>query len=113
MGSPATFPSYPFLQKLNNLDKSSPEFHDQLNNVLYTEEYIQCVTNVQGDNLTWLVDFLDNVSCCVVCGYSGSCRHRPSTVSLSLALLSGNVYVSSKAYVDPGKPSLLLALHLA
>ena len=63
MGSTATLPSYPVLQKLNNLDKSSSEFHVRLNDVLYAEEYIQCVTNIQDDDLAWLVDFLDNVSC--------------------------------------------------
>ena len=63
MGSTATLPSYPVLQKLNNLDKSSSEFHVRLNDVLYAEEYIQCVTNIRDDDLAWLVDFLDNVSC--------------------------------------------------
>ena len=110
MGSTATSPSHPVLQKLNNLDKSSSEFHVRLNNVLYAEEYIQCVTNVQGNNLAWLIDFLDNVGC-VVC-----LRHRPHSslrrllvVLHLLAPFSRNVYVNLKAYVNPGRRSLHLA----
>ena len=109
MGSTATFPSYPVLQKLNNLDKSSPEFHVRLNDVLYAEEYIQCVTNIQDDDLAWLVDFLDNVSCQIVCQYSHLYRRRSLVVSHLLAPLSRNAYVNSKVSADPGRLSLQLA----
>ena len=54
-------PNPPALQQLRRLDKSSSEFHDQLSNVLYGEEYQQCVPNIQGDDLVWLVDYLDKV----------------------------------------------------
>ena len=54
-------PSHPVLQKLRDLDRSLPEFQDQLCNVLYGEEYVRCAANVQGDDLRWLVDFLDEV----------------------------------------------------
>ena len=54
-------PNFPALQRLHQLDKSSPDFHDKLCNVLYGEEYTQCVLILQGDNLGWLVDYLDKV----------------------------------------------------
>ena len=53
--------SSPVLQRLDHLDRSSPGFHDQLCNVLYGEEYVQCVANLQGDDLVWLVDYPDRV----------------------------------------------------
>jgi len=55
-------PNSPALQKLYRLDRSSPaEFHGQLSNVLYGEEYQRCVPNLQGDNVVWLIDYLDEV----------------------------------------------------
>jgi hypothetical protein len=49
------------LQQLRRLNKSSPDFHDQLCKALCGEEYKQCVPNLQGDDLVWLVGYLDNV----------------------------------------------------
>jgi len=54
-------PSSPALQKLYNLDASLSEFHDQLSDILNGEEYTRSVTNLQGDDLVWLVDYLDKV----------------------------------------------------
>lgn len=54
-------PFHPVLQELNNLDRSSSKFHDRLSNVLYGEEYMRCVGDLQGDDLVWLVDYLDEV----------------------------------------------------
>jgi hypothetical protein len=54
-------PSAPALQRLHHLDKSLSGFHDQLSSILYGEEYQQCVPNLQGDDLVWIVDYLDNV----------------------------------------------------
>ena len=56
-------PSSPALQQLYHLDRSSPDFHDQLCNVFYESEYSQCVPNLVGDDLVWLVDYLDKVCC--------------------------------------------------
>jgi hypothetical protein len=53
--------SPPALQQLRRLNGSSPDFHDQLCKVLSGEEYRQCVSNLQGDDLVWLVGYLDNV----------------------------------------------------
>ena len=54
-------PSPPALQQLHHLDRSSPEFHDHLCNVFYGEEFQKCVQNLQGDDLVWLIDYLDKV----------------------------------------------------
>jgi hypothetical protein len=53
--------SHPALQQLDRLDRSSPDFHDHLCDVLYGEKYQKCVSNLQGDDLVRLVDYLDNV----------------------------------------------------
>ena len=55
--------SLPALQQFRRLDGSSSGFHNQLSDVLYGQEYRQCVPNLQGDDLVWLVDYLDKVCC--------------------------------------------------
>ena len=94
------------LQRLCLLNRSSSEFHDQLSNVLYGEEYKQCVPNLQDGHLVWLVDYLDKV-----------CRHtaldsltlrlglsccRLSMVLILPVLLSESVCANSEAYAVPG-----------
>ena len=54
-------PDAPVLQQLSLLDKSSPDFHDQLCHVLYGEEYSECIPSLRGDDLVWLIDYLDKV----------------------------------------------------
>jgi len=49
------------LRQLGLLDGSSPEFHDQLTDILDGEEYAQCVMDLQGGDLARLVDYLDKV----------------------------------------------------
>jgi len=49
------------LKELRRLDKSSPRFRDQISDILHAEEYKQCVSDLQGDDLAWLVDYLDQV----------------------------------------------------
>jgi len=58
-------PNHPALQQLHCLDLSSPDFDDQLCNILYGEGYKQCVRNgpLEGDDQAWLVDYLDKVRC--------------------------------------------------
>ena len=73
MRPPVPSPGHPILQQLHNLDGSSPKFDLQLSNVLYGDDYMQCVANLQGDNLAWLVDFLDDVCHCPVRPYSHLC----------------------------------------
>ena len=61
MPLPAASPSSPALQELHNLDTSSSNFQDQLCNTLYGKEYMNCVQNLEGDDPTWLVNYLDKV----------------------------------------------------
>ena len=54
-------PDPPALQKLDLLDRNSPEFHSQLSETLYGEEYQRCVPNLRDGDLVWLIDYLDKV----------------------------------------------------
>ena len=54
-------PNHPVLRQLHRLNGSSPDFHDQLNKIHCGQEYKQCVADLQGDDLIWLVDYLDKV----------------------------------------------------
>ena len=54
-------PSSPALWQLHRLNVSSPDFQDLLSNILYGDEYVQCVPNLGDDDLLWLVDYLDKV----------------------------------------------------
>ena len=58
-------PNFLASRQLYSLARSSPEFHDQLRNILDSEEYKQSVTNLQGEDLVQLVDYLDEVHHCV------------------------------------------------
>jgi hypothetical protein len=54
-------PNSPVLQQLDRLNRSSSDFHDQLCNAIYGEEYVRCVPDLEGDDLVWLVEYLDRV----------------------------------------------------
>lgn len=56
-----TIPSGP-LKQLHSLDKASPHFHEQLSSFLHGDEYRNAVPNLQGEDLVWLVEYLDSVS---------------------------------------------------
>jgi hypothetical protein len=49
------------LQQLRRLDKSSPQFPRQLASLLHGQGYRSCVTNLQDEDVLWLVEYLDNV----------------------------------------------------
>ena len=90
-------PSAPALQKLHHLDRSSPDFHDRLCNVFYGREYSQCAPSLQGDDLVWLVDYIDEVLRHIALPYSPLSQPRLSIVLILPVPLSGSVYVNSKA----------------
>lgn len=52
-------PIHPVLRELQNLDQSSPDFHDNLNSTLHGAEYDECVPNLERDDSVWFVDYLD------------------------------------------------------
>ena len=50
------------LQQLHDLDRSSPQFHDQLSGLLRGRKFRNFVSNPQSEGLGQLVEYLDNVS---------------------------------------------------
>ena len=50
------------LQQLYDLDRSSPQFHNQLRDLLRGEDYRNIVPNLGSSGFTWLVEYLDSVS---------------------------------------------------
>ena len=90
-------PSSPTLQQLHHLDRSSSGFHDQLSNLLYGEEYQQCAPNLRGDDLVWLVDYLDKVRRCVTFPHSPLNQCRLSMDSILPVPLSASVCVNLEA----------------
>ena len=53
--------NHPALQGLRNLNRTSPGFHDQVCNALYEEGYQKSMPGLQGDDLAWLVEYLNEV----------------------------------------------------
>ena len=49
------------LMQLRHLKKCSSDFHDQVSDVLYGEEYKQWVPTIEGNDLVGLVNSLDTV----------------------------------------------------
>ena len=50
------------LKQLHDFDRASPQFHKQLSDFLCGNEYQSDVPNLQGEDLVWLVEYLDSVS---------------------------------------------------
>ena len=95
-------PDLPTLRKLHRLDRSSPEFSDQLSDTLYGEEYQRCVQSLRDGDLLWVVDYLDKVCYHMSFPTPHSSQRRCLAISNLRTPLPGNVYVSSEAYVAPG-----------
>ena len=51
----------PLLQ-LRDLDRTSLQFHEQLCTLLSSDEYQDVISELDGEDLTWLVEYLDDVS---------------------------------------------------
>ena len=49
------------LQQLRDLDRTSPHFYGQLSDFLRGDEYQNAVPNLQGEDLAWIVEYLDSV----------------------------------------------------
>lgn len=52
----------PVLERLRHLDRSSLTFDDHLADILRDKEYEGWVSNLQGESLIWLIDYLDGVN---------------------------------------------------
>lgn len=57
MSSPSPSP----VQELCRLARSSPDFSDQLYNILCREEFMQCEKELEHDDLVQVIDYLDEV----------------------------------------------------
>ena len=91
------------LQQLYDLDRSSPQFHEQLSDLIHGQEYQNSVLNLKSNDLTWLVEYLDSVSHQVtltriytVC----QCRFLP-LFWIPQTTCSRNSCMNSKRYVVP------------
>ncbi|KAF9647776.1 kinase-like protein [Thelephora ganbajun] len=49
------------LRQLHGLDRTSPQFRKQLSNLLRGDEYQNVVPGLQGEDLVWLVEYLNSV----------------------------------------------------
>ena len=59
MGQPTSL----VLQEIRRLDRSSSDFDNQLDCTLRGGDYYQSTQELNADDLMWLVDYLDDVSC--------------------------------------------------
>ena len=50
------------LKQLHDLNRTLPQFHRQLSNFLHGDEYRNAIPNLQGEDLMWLVEYLDSVN---------------------------------------------------
>jgi hypothetical protein len=104
-GTSMSPPSPPVFQGLERLDRPSSEFNSQLSNILVGQEYKQCVPNLQGEDLVWLVDYLDKVCRPIFLSPLPLKQRRLSIVLILPVQDSRNVSASSEVYVAPGRYS--------
>ena len=98
-------PSPLIFQGLERLNRPSSEFDSQLSNILVGQEYKQCASNLQGEDLVWLVDYLDKV-CRPIFLPPLPLRQRRLSIVLILPVQdSRNVSANSEVYVAPGRYS--------
>ena len=50
------------LKQLRGFDRASPQFHKHLSDFLRSEGYQSALPSLQGEDLAWLVEYLDSVS---------------------------------------------------
>ena len=61
-GQTSIMSTHNVLKQLHNLDRTSSQFHKRLSGLLRSERYRSAVPNLQGEDLAWLVDYLESVS---------------------------------------------------
>jgi hypothetical protein len=49
------------VQQFEQLNRSSPQFPDQLTSLLYKKEYRECIPNLKDEEVVWLIEYLDDV----------------------------------------------------
>ncbi|KAF9643029.1 kinase-like protein [Thelephora ganbajun] len=80
-------PTDPALQQIAQLDRTSIDFHDQLDNALHGQEYRECVPKLQDDDSVWLVNYLDEALGGPDHSASGKCLHELRTICGNKAIL--------------------------
>lgn len=95
-------PNSPALQRLHRLDRSSPDFCDQLRGVLYEQEYVLHEKSFEQNDLEWLIDYLDEVHHDVTLLHSPLKPDRFSTASILPPQLPASAYVNSEVYAALG-----------
>ena len=53
--------SNPVLQRFSRLDRFSQEFPEHLLDLLSGKDYVECVSGLEGNDLLWFVEYLDQV----------------------------------------------------
>ena len=61
-GQTSIMSTHKVLKQLHGLDRTSSQFHKRLSRFLRSEAYRSAVPNLQGEDLAWLVEYLDSVS---------------------------------------------------
>jgi len=81
------------LKQLHGLDRTSSQFHKRLSGLLRSEGYRSAIPNLQGEDLAWLVDYLESVS-----------LQSISPKSVSNTVVGSDVYFKS---CEPRIPGIL------
>ena len=55
-------PLDPFIRRLSQLDRASPQFSDRLATLLEEEKNLNHVSSLSAEEISWLAEYLDNVS---------------------------------------------------
>jgi hypothetical protein len=93
----------PILQEFSCLDRSSQDFPKKLCDLLYGDEYTQCVPDLQDNDPIWLVEYLDQVWRHISLHTSNLTVHRFSVLSMPQVVFSESVYVSLEEYATLGE----------
>lgn len=87
------------VQQFKQLNRSSPQFPDQLTSLLYGKEYKECIPKLQDQEVVWLVEYLDAVclyfSRGLFCAFLNANRFWILLGLILPVLPSGNACVSS------------------
>ena len=62
-------PQNPYIQQFSELDTSSPQFPDQLSDLLDEEGYRDSISDLSNQDATWLVEYLGEVRTKSTCEY--------------------------------------------
>jgi hypothetical protein len=97
-------PNSSVLQEFDRLSRSSHDFPNQLSDLLYADEYAECVPGLHEDDLKWLVEYLDQVCHHIALLHSPPIvsRYRFSELSIPPVAFSGSPCVSLEKYAALG-----------